>query len=260
MKSRKRKLRAPTMEEEILAIVSGERHESPVVWHGEEAVKLFWDGMEAVSDLEEFYHSLEDPIQRVGFEQVIIESLCGDGAVNPQMAIILCGRLKFHTVVPKLLEIIRDEPDHRLIISVCHALEQLEVEEAADFFKATGRVTSLFKVDFPRSIPLIQQFIEEEAIDGYVPGSVLEKIPCPVLLDSMFQDLYMRFGKAGIFLLLNELHITTQAQKDLVFDTVQGGLSRIMYTGPGHKQITEEERDAVREEVERYLEVKLEDI
>jgi hypothetical protein len=259
MKSRRRKLKASTMEEEILAIVSGERRELPEIWRGKE-VKPFWDGMDAVSALEEFYHSLEDPIQRVEFEQVIIESLCGDGAINALMAITLCGRLKFHTAVPKLLEITRDEPDHCLIDDVCWALGLLEVEEVADFLEATGRVTSLFRVDFPRSIPLIQQFIEEETKDGYVTGSVLEKIPCPVLLESMFEDLYRRFGKAGIFLLLNELHIATQAQKDLVFDTVQSGLSRIMYTGSGHKQITEEERDAVQEEVERYLEAKLEDI
>ena len=259
MKSRRRKLKASTMEEEILAIVSGERRELPEIWRGKE-VKPFWDGMDAVSALEEFYHSLEDPIQRVEFEQVIIESLCGDGAVNPHMATALCGRLKFYTAVPKLLEIIHDEPDHRFIFSVCQALELLEVEEAADFFEATGRVTSLFRVNFTRSIPLTQQFIEEETKDGYVPGSVLEKIPRPVRLESMFEDLYRRFGKAGLFLLLNELRITTQAQKDLVFDTVQSALSGMVYTGPAHKRITEEERDAVQEEVEKYLEAKLQNI
>jgi hypothetical protein len=246
------------MAEEILAIASGERRELPAIWRGKE-VKPFWNGMDAVSALEEFYHSLEDPIQRVEFEQVIIESLYGDGAINTLMAITLCGRLKFHTAVPKLLEIIRDEPNHRLIDNVCWALEHLEVEEAADFLEVTGRVMSLFRVDFPRSIPLIQQFIEEETKDGYVPGSILEKIPCPVLLNFMFLDLYRRFGKAGLFLLLNGLRITTQAQRDLVFDTVQNALSGMVYTDSPHKRITEEERNAIQEEIERYLEAKLKD-
>lgn len=246
------------MKQKVLSILSGEQYKPE---------GRAWDTYDVWADASDFYHSLDNAILRADFERVIVEFLYSGETALQDFALMMCYELKIRAAIPKLLSIIREQPEHPEINLVCMALGAMGVEEAADVFEANDYIFELFQVDFYRAIPLAQRLIERACAKGHDRHEARTALPRHKIfaLENVFYDLYARFGTKGMFLLLEELEIANEHQMNFILDIVTGA----SYQAKGRKMIamakkgqqTSQERDAALEmerqaivdEVKRWL-------
>jgi hypothetical protein len=146
-----------------------------------------------------------------------------------------------------LLSLLQEQHEYSIIGMACMALGAMEVKGAADFFEATDHIADLFQVDFRRAVPLIQQLVERTGVKGYDPRKAKQP-PRPPLaeLEEPLYELYKRFGTKGLFLLLEELDITSKYQVDFILDAV----TEVSYRVKGRE---EAERQAIVKELKQWL-------
>lgn len=231
------------MRARLQSVIQGERYQS--------AGKP-WDATYVYSDAVSLYQSLTDPIERADFERVIVELLSSEVGYIRNFAIEMCYQLQIRAAIPWLLRFMQDTPERSYAgYTAAFALAAMGVKEASVFFESRGQVALLFKVDYQRALPAIQQLIEKTCETGYDEQKA-RQIPQPPLheLSRIFDDLYSRFGVNGILLLLSEIKITSQPQQDFLLDAIGDAVQAV-----SSERVVIEMHEPLSPEVQRSLEL-----
>jgi hypothetical protein len=199
------------MLEKIISTLNGDQYQDGQTW----------DTLDTWADVADLYHSLSDSLARAEFEHEIVGLLYNEVPGLRHFAMMMCYELQIRSSIPWLLSFIETSPEDRRVGLACLALGAMRVAEAASFLESRGFVYDLFRVDYRRSIPLIQRLIRNTCEGGYhrLEARQGSRPPLPELT-SIFSDLYTRFGTKGVLLLLEELNVEDEHQLNFILDAV----------------------------------------